>query len=92
MADVCISCGAKLITRETTANLSEKSEKDWTTTLLLAIFFWPLGIHRFYTGHTVMGIVYILTGGLFIIGSLIDLIMIISGSFRDSKGKVVTNR
>src|SRR5687767_171197 len=28
------------------------SRRDWLTVLLLCIFLGPLGIHRFYTGHT----------------------------------------
>jgi hypothetical protein len=92
ISDVCISCGAKLISQETTGNLSGKSDKEWTTTLLLCLFLGSFGVHRFYTGHTVMGIVYILTLGLFGIGSLVDLIMIISGSFKDADGNVVSNK
>ncbi|HHT30494.1 MAG TPA: TM2 domain-containing protein [Candidatus Cloacimonetes bacterium] len=93
MSEVCVSCGVKLITQKATDNLSGKSEKDWTTTLILCIFLGAVGVHRFYTGHTVWGIVYILTfGGFFGIGPVIDLIMIISGNFKDSDGRLVTNK
>ncbi len=40
---------------------------------LLLIFFGYLGIHKFYLGKVFVGIIYILTGGLFFIGIIYDL-------------------
>jgi TM2 domain-containing membrane protein YozV len=62
-------------------------QKDWLTTLLLCIFLGGLGIHRFYTGHTGIGIVQLLTLGGCGIWALIDLIMIITDKFTDAKGQ-----
>ena len=58
------------------------SEKDRMTVLILCIFFGFLGIHQFYVGNTVKGIIYLFTGGLFGIGIIIDIILILTGEFK----------
>ena len=66
--------------------------KDWMTTLLLCIFLGWLGIHRFYTGHTVIGIIQLLTAGGCGIWVLIDFIMILTDSYKDSNGFPLVRR
>jgi TM2 domain-containing membrane protein YozV len=68
-----------------------ESTKSRLTTLLLCFFVGTLGIHRFYVGKTGTGILWLFTLGFCGIGTLVDLIMIIVGSFTDSEGNVVTN-
>jgi TM2 domain-containing membrane protein YozV len=63
------------------------SEKKRLPALLLCLFVGVLGVHRFWVGKIGTGILWLLTGGLLGIGALIDLIMIIIGSFTDKEGK-----
>lgn len=62
------------------------SDKKKSTAALLCFFFGVLGIHRFYTGKVGTGFLYLLTGGLFGIGYIVDFIKIICGSFTDKAG------
>lgn len=66
------------------------SYKNWTTTLLLAIFLGELGIHRFYAGKIGTGILWLLTGGLFGIGWIVDIIMICTQTFTDKEQRQIT--
>ncbi len=67
-------------------NESGRSEKGFVPTLLLAISLGGLGAHRFFVGKVGTGIVQLLTLGGLGIWALIDIIMIIVGSFRDKQG------
>jgi TM2 domain-containing membrane protein YozV len=51
-------------------------EKETWVTYLLWFFLGFAGIHKFYLGKTGWGILYLLTGGLFMVGWLLDLFLI----------------
>jgi len=66
--------------------------KDWLVTLLLCIFLGGLGIHRFYVGKTGTGIAQLLTAGGCGVWALVDLIMIVMGTFTDANGNPLARR
>lgn len=39
----------------------------------LDMFFGFLGVHRFYLGHIGLGLIYLFTCGLFMVGAIVDL-------------------
>ncbi len=67
------------------------SPKNRLAALLLCIFLGYLGIHRFYVGKIGTGIIWLLTGGIFGIGIIVDIVFICVGSFTDSAGLFVHN-
>ena len=58
------------------ANGYRARRKDPQTILLTAVlgFLGVAGIHRFLIGQVGMGILYFLTGGLCVVGTIVDLI------------------
>ena len=66
------------------------SEKKILPVFLLCLFLGPLGIHRFFVGKIGTGILMIVTFGGLGAWVLIDLIMIIIGSFTDKEGNKIT--
>ncbi|MFB8227815.1 TM2 domain-containing protein [Cellulosimicrobium sp. NPDC055967] len=58
--------------------------------VLLCFFLGTLGVHRFYVGKIGTGVLMILTLGAFGVWTLVDLIMLIVGAFRDKEGRKLT--
>ncbi len=51
--------------------------KNKWVAFFLCLFFGVFGIHRFYEGRILLGIVYLFTGGIFGIGVFVDLIRLL---------------
>ena len=68
-----------------------KSDKDWLVTLLLSLFLGSIGAHRFYVGKIGTGILQLLTVGGCGLWTLIDIIIIVSGNFKDKEGYEIKN-
>lgn len=98
-AVICVNCGCSLegtsnnqsvnvtINNNTSSGVSPKSR---LVAFLLCTFLGGLGIHRFYVGKTGTGVLWLLTLGCLGIGSFVDWIMILCGSFKDNNGLVVS--
>lgn len=94
---VCPECGVKL-------KSSIKPDKSKVVAGLLAIFLGSLGIHKFYLGYNVSGIVMLLitligswltfgiTGGVIAIIALIEGILYLTKSDEDFENIYVENR
>ncbi|WP_339060044.1 DUF4236 domain-containing protein [Tepidibacillus marianensis] len=61
------------------------SPKSKAVTLLLCIFLGFFGVHRFYVGKTGTGVLWMLSGGVFGIGWIADIITIALGWFWDAQ-------
>lgn len=60
--------------------------KNKTTALILSVLVGGLGVDRFYLGYTGMGILKLLTGGVFGILWIIDIINIACGNLLPADG------
>jgi restriction system protein len=49
------------------------TKSKWVS-FFLCLFFGVFGIHKFYEGRVLLGVLYLFTGGLFLIGVILDLI------------------
>jgi TM2 domain-containing membrane protein YozV len=58
------------------ANIYRSRRRDPVLLLILALIglFGVAGIHRFFVGHIGMGILYLFTAGLCLIGTIVDMI------------------
>jgi len=62
------------------------SEKGFVPAILLCFFLGVLGIHRFYVGKIGTGILQLITLGGLGIWTLVDFVVLVTGSFKDKQG------
>lgn len=88
-AEICPKCGVRQELVYGRPSAMQGDEKRWIVSLVLCWFLGVFGAHRFYTGHTAIGIVQLLTLGGCGIWTLIDFIMLLVGNFKDVDGVLV---
>jgi TM2 domain-containing membrane protein YozV len=67
------------------------SEKRILPAFLLCFTLGLFGAHRFYAGKIGTGILQLCTFGGFGIWTLVDMVMIITGSFKDKEGEKIVD-
>ena len=90
-ADVCVHCGCSVTKKNTSTNILDTGgEKSGMIALILCFFLGIFGVHRFYSGHILIGLAQLVTGGGCGIWFLIDFVMILIGKYTDSEGNPMT--
>jgi uncharacterized OB-fold protein len=83
-AEICAKCGVRL------AQAAERGEIGLPRSCSASLS--GTGYPSFLYGHTVIGIIQLLTLGGCGIWTIIDLILIITGSFKDSEGNPLVRK
>ena len=68
---------------------NSKSVKNYAVMLVLVLVLGVVGGHRFYAGKVGTGILFLFTGGFFLIGWIIDILTVAFGNFTDKTGRFV---
>lgn len=63
--------------RQNIQTVSGRQKNKWVA-LLLCVFLGWIGGHKFYEGKIGMGLLYFFTGGLFVVGAVIDFLVLLT--------------
>lgn len=85
----CPKCGAPLKIANYQNQPASTNEDRWLIALILCILVGSLGVHRFYTGNIVTGVLMLITLGGCGVWTIIDLIMIAANTYRDGNGNTL---
>lgn len=90
-ANMCRYCGAMQPGQHVATNRTNAvTEKRLLPAMLLFFFLGVFGAHRFYVGKIGTGVLMLLTLGGLGIWWLVDLIMLVTGNFKDKQGEAIT--
>jgi hypothetical protein len=90
IAEICPHCGVRQY-GTSVGRPREASEKNPLTAGILCLVLGVFGAHRFYVGKKNSGILMLCTLGGFGLWMLYDLILILTGQFRDADDKALTD-
>lgn len=93
-AEICPHCGVRQYGQPSPNNYNNnfnKTDREWLITIILCLLAGTLGVHNFYNRKVGLGILQLLTLGGCGIWTLIDLILIALGRFKNNEGQFVTS-
>lgn len=85
-AVVCTGCGVMQ-----PAARALDSDKKVLPVFLLAMLLGPFGAHRFYVGKTGTALLQLFTLGGLGLWTLYDIVLIVTGNFRDKEGERIVD-
>ena len=83
----CPNCGHNIESVRQSNTGTPKKKKSKLIAIVLCACLGTLGIHRFYLDHMGMGVLELLTGGVCGVMTIVDLVMIATGSLKPKDGE-----